>query len=144
MFAAMKRQRSIIASCASLAAVTFLIGINYCACGELVHGPSHHGHAHTNDASSHHENDSQPQRSEHQFDHCCSTLQAIALAPSNLLLLPMLTRWLHARALRAVGEDRSGALSYVPTGLSPPREPTPHIPFYRTTFANHAPPLFFA
>ena len=141
MLAAMQRQKFIVAGCALLAAVTFLIGINYCAREELVHGPSHHGHAHTNDASSHHENDSQPQSSEHQFDHCCSTLQAIALAPSNLTLSPIRILLLHALALRAVGEDLSRALSYVPTGLSPPREPTPHVPFYRTTFANHAPPL---
>ena len=125
----MKRHKFLVVGCTLVAAFTFLIGTNYCVYEELVQG--------------HHERDSQ--HSDDQFDPCCSTLQAIALSPLNLFLAQAPPSILHALALLLVEESPSVALAYAPTGLShTARAPTPHAPFYRTTFAPHAPPLSLA
>jgi len=116
----------------------FLLATNYCVCeafsGDHAHAESSHHHA----PAGHH--DESP--SDHEYDPCCSTLQAVVTPHSNLLLTAGSQLLFQEVPLQSANVARVASLSLAPSGLSPPaREPTPTRPFYRTTFANHAPPV---
>ena len=139
MLTAMKRHALLVVGCALVATVALLIGMNYCAWEDLVQHHQHDGQAHEHHASGQHHRESQD--AHHQFDPCCSMLQAIAAAPSDLVLAKTPPSILHTLLLLPVPGSLSIARSSVPTGLSPPAcAPIPKALFYRTTFASHAPP----
>lgn len=138
----MKFQMSRASMCltAWIAGGAFLLASNYCA-GEAF--SSSHGHtdsSHQHAPASHHDESS----SNHEDDPCCATLQAVVTPHSTLLAAgPQLL--FQEVPLQAAQIVRLIDLSFAPTGLSPPaRAPAPSRPFYRTTYANHAPPVCLA
>ena len=121
---------------------TFLTATNYCsleAFAEHVESSHHHEEA---SPRSHDEGSSIP---DHDQDSCCATLQAIVTPTTNLHLVHPSAAALSFLALSTSGTTTLIDVAHVASGLSPPaREPTPTVPFYRTTFASHAPPIFLA
>ncbi len=124
-----------------IAGGALLLASNYCVCEAFSSrhtDSSHHQHAPT---SSHHEESP----SNHEVDPCCSTLQAVVTPHSTFLLVAGPQLLFQEVPLETASIVRLVDLSLAPTGLSPPaREPTSARPFYRTTFASHAPPVCFA
>jgi len=99
-------------------------------------------HSHQQEATDHHGNSPSPGKSQEVL--CCFALQAIDTATSVSIRLGTLNpRILRPLAFCTPRIDTSFELTRIANGLSPPaREPTLHRPFYHTTFANHAPPLY--
>ncbi|MBI3996455.1 MAG: hypothetical protein HY352_02225 [Candidatus Omnitrophica bacterium] len=117
-----------------------LMATNYCAY-EAFSG----GHAHVNDTHQHAPVDHHDESPSRANDSCCSTLHAVVIPQFTLLLArgsPLLRQAMSLQAIPLVGFID---LSAIPNNLSPPaHEPIPARPFYRTTFANHAPPHCFS
>jgi len=135
------RQRLLMTGITMAAATSFLLAANYCACEALTgsHPHSAGAHHHQQAAGHHHREDGHS--SDGRADPCCSMLRAITTPSANLLVAtfsPTLFRDCAAEVVQPIGWS---ALTHASTGLSPPaRAPTPHLPFYRTTFAGRAPP----
>ncbi len=136
MSKALKCHKQLFPWFAVVSALTFLCATNYCAVEALAEGPIHHegpsGHSH---------NEGVPTPKD-QSDPCCSTLQAVVTPPFNLLIVAGPQPLFQEVPLQSPNGVRVADLSLAPSGLSPPaRAPTPARPFYRTTFASHAPPV---
>lgn len=118
----------------------FLLATNYCLSEAFAasHTPSESSH---HQAPSGHHDEGSP-ASGTQDDPCCTALQAILTPQPSLQLAATTHQLFQAMAVQAADAVRCADRSLAPSGLSPPpREPTPTRPFYRTTFANHAPPV---
>jgi hypothetical protein len=125
-----------------IAAGAFLLAANYCIC-EAFSSDAHEEASHQHAPAGHH--DEQAPASHTQSDPCCATLQAV-LPTLGHLQLPLASHSLLSDlTVQSVDVPGFADLSFAPTGLSPPaREPTATRPFYRTTYANHAPPVRLA
>lgn len=128
---------------AVVAAFAFLFAINYCACEAFSADHAHSGPSQQHSPTGHH--DEHAPTSQDQSDPCCATLQAVVLSPGTLQVASSTPTVLPSVVSRGAAITLRTQLVAVPSGLSPPvREPTPARPFYRTTFANHAPPARLA
>ena len=125
-----------------IAAGAFVLAANYCIC-EAFSSDAHEKASHQHAPAGHH--DEEPPASHTQSDPCCATLQAVLPTLSHLPLPLASHSLLSDLTVQSVDVLGLADLSFAPTGLSPPaREPTPARPFYRTTYANHAPPAHLA
>ena len=123
-----------------VAGTAFLLATHYCICEAFSSSRGHVDSSHQHAPASHH--DESP--SNHEDDPCCATLQAV-VTPHSALLVAGPQLLFQEVPLQAANIVRLADLSFAPTGLSPPaREPTSARPFYRTTFASHAPPIHLA
>ncbi|GEM_PF-5010848 len=119
----------------------FVLATNYCAYETVTNGHARADGDYQRAPAGHHDESS----SSHDHAACCVTLQAVVTQQPSLLLAGASQPLLQEIPLQSVHLIRSVDLSLAPSGLSPPaREPTPARPFYRTTFANHAPPAYLA
>lgn len=135
-----RRQRVLISCIVAAAAASFLLAANYCSCEALMDGHSGRAGAHHHDRAGHHDHDGD-QPSNDRSDPCCSTLHAIPTPLARLLLTTPSQTLLLRLPASAVAPLALALLTQAPTGLSPPAPaPWPQRPFYRTTFASHAPP----
>ena len=129
---------------AVVAVFTFLLATNYCVCeaftGDHAHAESSHHHA----SAGYH--DEQTPTSQDQHDVCCSTLQAVISSSGTLQVASLTPTGLLPFVLSLSSKSTPRAqVAAVLSGLSPPTQvPPPRLPFYRTTFANHAPPVHLA
>lgn len=132
---------------AILCSVAFFGAINYCNLEAFAaHLPQTHELDHAVTAEHHDEESSMPA---HHHDEnsvaCCSAIQAIAASRVDFHLASTAVGQLHPLVLQSSWLASLLEPSHTASGLSPPaREPTPARPFYRTTFANHAPPVSLA
>ena len=143
MFRVLRRNNLVISGIAAVAAFAFLLAINYCVCEAFStdHAQSESSQQHS--PSGHH--DESGPASNNQSDSCCATLQAVVFSPGTPQSASSTPTLL--RSIVSLGADMPlrTQLTAVPNGLSPPiREPTAPRPFYRTTYANHAPPVRLA
>ena len=121
----------------------FLLATRYCVCEAFAGGFSHAESSHQHATPGRHD-DGAP-TSDTASDPCCATLQAIVTPQTTILLSAASQLLFRDVALPAVSRFDSANLSLAASGLSPPaREPTRSRPFYRTTFASHAPPVCLA
>lgn len=121
----------------------FLLATNYCIC-EVFTNHTHADASHQHAADGHHHDEGSP-TSNTQYDPCCATLQALVPIRSAGHLIDVSDQTVRTAALPVVHFAHVADLSKAPSGLSPPaREPTTTRPFYRTTYANHAPPVYLA
>ena len=138
----MMRWRAVFISLALFGAM------NYCTFEAFGAPPTHHGRACHAASLEHHGDKSSPPPARHHEGGslaCCAAMQAIAAAPLDVHLASVTTRFLHGLASGVLGGAAVRASVRTARGVSPPlREPTPVQPFYRTTFANHAPPVCIA
>jgi len=140
MFGDLRRNRFLVPGIAAVAAFAFLLANNYCVCEAFSGEHSHAENADQHAAASHHDESS----SNNAYDPCCSTLQAIGTSQAALILDGPAQLFFHVIRPQHL-QLASIELPLTASGLSPPaREPTPVQPFYRTTFANHAPPIYLA
>lgn len=143
MFRVRRSNRLLIPGIAAVAAFAFLLASNYCVSeaftGEHAHPESSHQHTSTG-----HHDDKTP-TSQDQSDPCCSTLLAAVSSPGIFQIAsstPTLLTFLASLGAEVVLRTQ---LTTVPSGLSPPAQaPPPRLPFYRTAFASHAPPVCLA
>jgi hypothetical protein len=143
MLRSLPRNRRVITGLAAVAALAFAVSMHYCVCETFAGSHPQADASHQHDPSSHHDTEHSSPGS--QSDPCCSTLLAITTPRENFNLVGSSAPVLQARLLHTPSLTPLVELSMAPTGLSPPpRAPTPRLPFYRTTYANHAPPVRLA
>jgi hypothetical protein len=136
----MKRLKPLRGWVAVISAFAFLAAANYCTLEALAAHPaadetSHHSDSH--DAGV-------PARGD-DGELCCMALQAILQPKTDFGLARSDALVFQLPALQARQPELPAHLFRVTSGLSPPiRDPAPRTPFYRTTFASHAPPAFLA
>jgi len=119
----------------------FFLAVNYCACEAVAHEHPDQASSHQHAPAGHH--DESP--SNEEYNPCCTNLQAIVTPQLSLHLATISHQLFQAIALPVADAVSLADLSLAPSGLSPPaREPTTPRPFYRTTFASHAPPVSLA
>ena len=120
----------------------FVVATHYCVCEALNSDHAHADRSHEHAPGGHH--DETP--SNNAYDPCCATLQAVVTPQASLLLFAPGSQTLFQEIpLQSNNVARFVDVPLAPSGLSPPaREPTPTQPFYRTTFASHAPPVCLA
>jgi len=130
-----KSQRFLVDGLAVIVGIAIVTASQYCTLESLTH---------RHEAAGHHHEGHLPSSGKGQEGRCCFALQAME-ATTRVTIQPRVvnTRTLHPFAF----EEPRTYTSFEPTlsasGLShPAREPTLHRPFYYTTFANHAPPLY--
>ena len=125
-----------------IAAGAFLLAANYCIC-EAFSSDAHEEASHQHAPAGHH--DEQAPASHTQSDPCCAAMQA-ATTPKVDFQLASSPAWqLQPLVLESSWITALLEPSRTASGLSPSaREPTPTRPFYRTTYANHAPPVRLA
>ncbi len=141
------RQKRITAWYAVVCSIAFLGASNYCnleAC--TAHSTHAHDAQHAATAQPHDEDSSTPA---HHHDEnstiCCSAMQAIAASTFDFHLASRPAWPFHSPTLQSSWLASLLKPSRTASGLSPPaREPTPANSFYRTTYANHAPPVHLA
>ena len=142
-----KQPQRIRAWFAILCSVAFFGAINYCNLEAFAAHPTQSHDAHQSASTGHHEEDSSAPTHHHDEDSvsCCAAMQALATSKSdfNLASHPAWQRYpLALPSLRLVSFLTAFRTA---SGLSPPvREPPSARPFYRTTYANHAPPARLA
>ena len=125
---------------AIVCSVAFVLASNYCNIEALAGDGAHH------ETTGEHHNENAPASGHDEATVCCDALQAVLASKLDVRLCPV-TSWLsHPLALKSLRPDALLVeAAHLATGLSPPtREPTPRTPFYRTTFASHAPPVRLA
>jgi hypothetical protein len=128
---------------AAVAAFAFLLAINYCVCEAFSADHAHNEPAQQHSPAGHHD-DNTP-TSQDQSDPCCATLQAVVFSPGTFQVASSTTTVLPSVVSLGAEITLRTQLATVSNGLSPPaRAPTPRLPFYRTTYANHAPPARLA
>jgi hypothetical protein len=141
------RQQHISAWGAVVCSVAFFGAGNYCTLEAFAAQPSQACETPHAAIPEHH--DEGPSAPTHHSDAgavaCCSAMQAIAASRVDFRLTPTPAWQLHPFALQPSRFVSLLEPSRTANDLSPPpREPTPARPFYRTTFASHAPPVSLA
>lgn len=131
--------------CAWIAMVAFSVAINYCAWEAFATPPAQNESSHHHETSDHHPEGEHPTESHDEVAGCCETLQAIITSKLDTTAGVVVTQPLdhprfNVRPLVSLLES-SCSTSGRPY---PAREPPQERPFYRTTFASHAPPAFLA
>ena len=142
-----KRYHVLHTGIAFSAAVAFLAAINYCNLEAFAAHPTQSHDTHQSAAAEHHDEKSSTPAHHHEEGSvsCCSAIQAIATPESNFNLASSPAWQFQPLVLQSVWVVSFLEPSRPTSGLSPPaREPTPSRPFYRTTYANHAPPVCLA
>ena len=143
MFRVLRRNSLLVPGIAAVAAFAFLLAINYCVCEAFSADHTHSEHSQQHSSSGDHDEDGPA--SNNQSDPCCATLQAVVSSsgtPQVLSSTPTLVPFSASLNSEVTPHTQ---LAYAPSGLSPPVEaPPPRLPFYRTTYANHAPPVRLA
>ena len=116
---------------ACLCSVVFLLASQYCALEAFAEHHDEHAPA----APGHHDEAGQ----------CCAAMQAVVVSRANIHIASSPAWPLHPLALESVWLVSIFEPSHAATGLSPPTQASPQArPFYRTTFASHAPPVYLA
>ena len=122
--------------------VTFLLATSYCSVEALLTHSAQDEHASHHQPTDHHDEDSRTP-SHDQATTCCVTLQAVLASKVEFSLYRV--AGIPSVDFESLRPATLIALSRFAHGLSPPtREPPPARPFYRTTFASHAPPVQLA
>ena len=129
---------------AVVCAIAFLGASNYCNVEAFAAHPTPRQEAHHSATAEHH--DEQSTTPAHHHDDgslaCCSAIQAITASKFEFRLASAFAWQFHPPAPQSSWFASVPEPSRTASGLSPPaREPTPARPFYRTTFASHAPPV---
>lgn len=128
-----------------LCSVAFFGASNYCNLEAVAAHPAHSERSHHATASEHQDNDaSSTPAHDHEdaSDACCAAVQAVTSPKIAFHLTSNLAWQLHPLMVRASWLTSLLDPIRAASGLSPPpREPTSVRPFYRTTYANHAPPV---
>ena len=133
---------------AVLVSIALFGAMNYCAFEAFGAPPTHHARACHAASPEPHEGDSSSLPA-HQHNGaslaCCAAMQAIAVSRLEAPVASTAIRFLPRLASAVLGGAAVHEEAHAARGISPPpREPTPVQPFYRTTFANHAPPACLA
>ena len=141
----LRRQNGLRKSAVLLLSFAFFSATNYCMLETLAAHPTHGGNSHHSDASDHPGEKGFPTSGNDQDALCCATLHAVLPSKSDIHPVRPITGILQ---LAVLGPSKSSVLvqpSRSAIGWSPPeREPPPAAAFYRTTYANHAPPVCLA
>ena len=137
------RPRAPSASVAIFCSVAFLWAITYCQVDAFV---PHFGESSHQEASAEHQDETLPTPGHDEANLHCETVQALLAAPKlEVKLHALTTGFVHPGALAPLWADAFREPLRLASGLSPPaRAPPPARPFYRTTYANHAPPVRLA
>ena len=123
--------------------VAFLLATHYSVC-EVFAGGAAQAEASHQPATFGLHDEGTPSSDTHA-DPCCATLQAIVTPSTSLVFAGASQPFFQDITLSVIAHVRFADLSSASSGLSPPaRAPTPARPFYRTTFASHAPPVCLA
>lgn len=142
------RRNSIRAWFAILCSVAFFGASHYCNLEAFAAHPAHSESARHAASSAHHDDESSSTPADHHEDEsvaCCAAMQAVTTPKVDFHLASSPAWPLHPLALESSLIPSLLEPSRTPSGLRPPaREPPPVRPFYRTTFANHAPPASLA
>ena len=140
-------QKTLSAQAAIVCAIAFVWASNYCNVEAFSshHSDDHSAHQ-TADPAHHDDGSSTPgQHHEEDADFCCTTIQAVVASRLDFSLSKASTPLLHALPLQSFWSEALPVPSRTASGLSPPpQELPPARPFYRTTFASHAPPIYLA
>ena len=144
-----KRQQYANGWIAIACSLAFLGATNYCNVEAFAEQSSSHHDTHQAASANHHHDEKTPSPAQHHDTDCsvtcCSAMQAVVVPQQQYRLAASLTWHLQDLALESQWLASFVEPSRTASGLSPPaREPTPAKPFYRTTFANHAPPICLA
>ena len=133
---------------AVLGSVAFVGAANYCTLEAFETQSAHHERAcHTGSAEQQGDESSSTPAHHHEGASlaCCAAMQAIAASRLDVHLASPTTRLLHELAGGVLGGAAVRESARIARGVSPPPQaPMPVQPFYRTTFANHAPPVRLA
>ena len=127
--------------------VAFLGAINYCTLEALAAHPAQSHDSHPSASTKHHDDESSTPAHHHDQDSvsCCLAMQAVVTSKIPFHPTSNLAGQLHPWVLQSAWPGSRLENTCTANGLSPPtREPTPARPFYRTTFASHAPPVYLA
>ena len=143
------RSHNVVAWTSFACAFIFLVAGSYCNLEAFIphshsDSPTHHG-----SAAEHHEHPaSVPSHDDHEqeaSDICCEAIKTVVVPTVTLELPQFAHELLHPYVAVAVWSGAFVESHRLATGLSPPtRAPTAQQPFYRTTFASHAPPVSLA
>lgn len=129
--------RAMLAPIALASSFAFLLATNYCNLEAFAAHP-----AHSENSSDHHSAGDHHGAAPTSDDEalCCETLHAVPV--SKVDVTPnTLIRWVNLATVEIAERDVLIPPARSSIGWSPPeRGPTPAAPFYRTTYANHAPP----
>ena len=142
-----KRPQRIRTWFAILCSVAFIGAVNYCNLEVFAAHPTQSHDAHQSASTGHHDEDSSAPAHHHDEDSvsCCAAMQALATSKPDFNLASSPAWQPHPFALQSSWLASFLESSRTASGLSPPtREPPPARPFYRTTYANHAPPVRLA
>ena len=125
----------------------FLAASNYCNLEAFAEPTHHHPSSHQSASAEHHEDGASTPSNQHE-EHsvfCCSAMQAVVASRLSYQLASSSVWQLHPLILESVWLVSVFAPTRTASGLSPPtQESPPARPFYRTTFASHAPPVSLA
>lgn len=127
---------------AAFCAFAFLTASHYCALEAFAAAPAHHEDS--SHAEGHGHGAGLPANGD-DGELCCIALQAILLPKSDLSFARSDAPVFQLPALETQWPELPAHLPRAASGLSPPiRDPVPSAPFYRTTYASHAPPVCLA
>ena len=133
---------------AIVCSVAFLGASNYCNVQAFAEQSASHHDMHQAAAANHHHDEETPTPAQHHEDcsvSCCSAMQAVVTPRVEYRFAASPIWQFHPLVLESLWLASFLEPSRTASGLSPPaREPTPVTPFYRTTFASHAPPICLA
>ena len=136
------------AGLAALGSLALFGAVNYCTFEAFVAQPTDHERTCHAASAAHHGGDSSSLPVHHHQGAslaCCAAMQAIAASRLEGPRAATPTHPLHLLASGVWGGAAVRESTRPARGVSPPRqEPAPVQPFYRTTFANHAPPARLA
>ena len=141
------RQQRSRAGLALLCSVAFLAASHYCNLEAFAAPPTQSDDTHQSASAEHHDGDSSAPTHHDDEDSvsCCAAMQALAISKSDFNLASHPAWQFHPLALHSLRLASFLTPSRTASGVSPPvRDPPPARPFYRTTFANHAPPAHLA
>ena len=140
-----EQRKAIYAWTAIVMSVAFFWAMNYCNVEAFTaHSPDSQTSDQTAPAERH-DGDSPAPNHRNEAVMCCTAIQAIMASRFEFQLSSSATWQLHPLVPQSLWLVSLLEPSRTTSGLSPPtREPTPAGPFYRTTFASHAPPAYLA
>lgn len=139
---ALRRHKGFFAYTTLACGAIFLWAIIYCQLDAFVPHPGESSHQ---EASAEHQDGTLPTPGHDEASLHCNTVQSLIALKFDVLLNPVTAQPFQATALESLQPDAFGEPFRLASGLSPPtRAPTPRTPFYRTTYANHAPPVRLA
>ena len=139
----LKQREFLPAATALSCAFTFFVAINYCNVEALsAHPTPSEGFGHHHSTEDHHDGAVPTPSDEDAL--CCATLHAVPTSKVDVTQRSLIQR-INPITVEVFGRDFPIPPARSASGWSPPeRGPTPLTPFYRTTYANHAPPAFLA